>query len=351
MVELSLEIPTLNEAGNIVPLIERLENLHLDMEIIIIDDGSTDGTIEYVNSLSQKYKNIKLVARGRKMGLGSAVIDGLKVASGNLIAVMDGDLQHPPEILKDLYEKISQGYDVVVASRYSEGVNGSSFNFMRKLISRGATTLAHVMLRDTRAINDPLSGYFIFRKDAISLSDVHYTGYKILLEILARNGGRRIAEVPYTFGKRTYGKSKLGLLEELRYLVLLFRLSGVRVFKFGIVGLSGVLVNEGLLYVLHSLGLPVYLSGAAAIEVSILSNFVVNDNWTFKGRKSRKFHSRLLRYNALTLLGGSINYAILLSLTSLLAVHYLTADFIGIIVAFAANYLGSELLVWDKISG
>jgi dolichol-phosphate mannosyltransferase len=167
---------------------------------------------------------VKVVRRPRKMGLASAVLDGMKVAKHELVAVMDADLQHPPELLPKLLEKAKEGHDVVVASRYAEGGGVEGWSFWRRLISRGATLLAHALLPRTREVEDPLSGFFLFRKCVVEGVELNPTGYKLLLEVLVRGRYGSVAEVPYVFEARRRGRSKLGLKEIFDYVALLLRL-------------------------------------------------------------------------------------------------------------------------------
>ncbi len=354
MVELSVEIPTYNEANNIGRLIENLENLGIDMEIIVIDDNSPDGTASIAEKLSEEYGNIKVLRRPGKLGLTTAIHDGMKVASGEYIAVMDGDLQHPPSALPLLLRKAHEGNDLVIASRYVKAGKVERFSLYRRIVSRAATFLAHAMLRETRNIKDPLSGYFVFRRSAVSPDSIKSDGYKVLLEILVKGGKKRIAEIPYTFKPRESGRSKLGFQENLKYLRLLLMLSEYRPLKFVAVGISGVLVNEGLLFLFHNLSafssalssLPLLYAGSLAIELSILSNFTLNNMWTFSKVSRGRLILKVLKYNAVAAPGAIINLLTLLNLAFLF--HYLIANLIGIVLAFIVNYLGSEFFVWVK---
>lgn len=347
-VEVSIEIPTYNESENLPKLIEEIENIGINCEIIIIDDNSPDGTADIAEELSNTYKNIKVVRRPKKGGISSAVQDGLKVASGEIIIVMDGDHQHPPSVIKDLYKKVNEGNDIVVASRYISGGGAPKFGIFRKLTSRIATTLAHVMLRETKLITDPLSGFFAFKKEIVNGADIGSNSYKILLEILVKGNGKSLVEIPYTFGTRINGKSKLTIGENFRYLELVMKLSDYRPLKFFAVGLSGVAVNEGLLYLLVNYGFTVAIAGIIAIELSILSNFAVNNIWTFKKRRIGSLIGRAAKYNVVTLGGAAINYVTLRGLV-FLGMHFLFSNLIGIALGFAANYVGSEFFVWSKI--
>lgn len=320
------------------------------MEIIVIDDSSPDGTAQVVEGLRQKYSNLKLIVRPGKNGLGSAVMEGMKVAQSDLIAVMDGDLQHPPELLVSMLERAKDGNDIVIASRYTEGGGAGDLSPVRKLISKSATFMAHIMLRKTRSVRDPLSGYFIFNRKVLDGVEINPTGYKILLEILIKGNFSKTEEVAFTFRPRFKGTSKLSLKEDMKYVHLILKLAEYRPLKFIGVGLIGVLVNEGVLYLLYSHGmLPFILADAVSIESSILSNFTFNSVWTFRSRRESTLLLRGLKYNAVALFGFFINLFVATGLYYHSPINYLLSNLAGIILAFLANYLGSELFVWSNI--
>ena len=276
---ISLIIPTYNERNNIIPLVERIHHAlsNYDYRILFIDDNSRDGTAELINSLSQKYP-VSVIVRKDKRGLASAVVDGLKHVTGDIVGVMDADLQHPPEVILDLLRAIENGADMTIASRYVQGGGCQGLGLARRVISKGAVYLAHVLLPPTRQIKDPMSGFFVFNKQAIVNANLNPTGYKILLEILMQGEFRSIAEVPYIFRTRTSGESKLRARQQIDYLkhiYSLMRRTGelLRLIKFCMVGGSGIVVNQGLLWLLtESAGFPYLLSATISIETSIISS-------------------------------------------------------------------------------
>ncbi|MGB9759856.1 MAG: polyprenol monophosphomannose synthase [Thermoproteota archaeon] len=225
-VQLSILLPTYMEAETLPKLIEELEKIlkHINFEIIVIDDNSPDGTAEVAEKLRKKFKNVNVIRRYGKFGLGSAVVEGLRVARAKLIVVMDADLQHPPEVLPIMLKKLKEGYEVVIASRYVEGGKIDGLSLWRRLISKGATVLAHLLFPKIRCIADPLSGYFAFDKDTIHGVELNPISYKILLEILIKGRYTKFCEVPYSFRRRTEGRSKFGLHEMLHYLRHLYAL-------------------------------------------------------------------------------------------------------------------------------
>lgn len=352
----TLVIPTYKERDNITPLVERVHQaLHnYDYRILLVDDDSNDGTAELVATLCEKYP-VDVIVRKGKRGLASAVVDGINRAAGAVIAVMDADLQHPPEVLPDLLKKLDEGADMAIASRYVPGGSCQGWGVLRRLNSRGAIFLAHLLLPPTRRIKDPMSGFFAFTKKSIAGADLQPVGYKIVLEVLLRGKFRNVAEVPYTFKLRSRGQSKLSAKQQVEYLkhvYSLMRRTGelARFFKFGLVGASGVLVNQGLLWLLTELGGLFYLlSSVIAIETSIISNFLLNDFFTFRDRRppgARSRLERLLKFNLVSLGGLVINLGTLWLFTSVFGVYYLISNLFGIALAFLWNYGVNTWWTW-----
>ena len=354
---ISLIIPTYNEHDNIIPLTQRLNHVlsgH-SYEIVFIDDNSADGTAELAASLKDEYP-IKVIVRKNKRGLASAVVDGLKVTSGHIIAVMDADLQHPPELVPDLLREIEAGADVAVASRYVKGGGCQGWGLTRRLMSKGAGFLAHLLLPATRQVSDPMSGFFMFNREVVAEAQLKPTGYKILLEILMVGKFRSVAEVPYTFVTRERGKSKLSARQQIDYLKHIYSLMRrtkelLRFVKFCMVGGSGVGVDEGMLYLLSGVvGLkPVELASALSAETAIITNFILNDIFTFRDRRSPGMKARLNRFwkfNLFCLAGVGIKVGILSLLYNVAGVPYLLANLIGIAVAMLWNYLLNNWWTW-----
>lgn len=346
MVKLSVVIPTYMEAGNVGELLLRLKDSlsSVDHEIIIVDDDSPDGTADIAESYGRRYGGIKVVRRIGRRGIGSALKEGLKMARGEYVAVMDADLQHPPELLPSMLGKADDGFDVVVASRYAEGGGVEGWSLFRRVVSKVASVIAKLLIPETRRVTDPLSGFFLVRRSLLEEVEVTGLSCKILLEVLAGSRGLRVGEVPFKFTPRLKGRSKLGIGEWLRYLIHVVKISGYRTLKFISVGLSGVAVNMGLLWILLKLT-PVWVSSPIAIEASILNNFVLNDLWTFRRRRTGRWLSRLIKYHGAVAVGGVTNYVILLALT-FTGLNPMAANLIGIVSGFTANYLLSEVAVW-----
>lgn len=225
-VMLSVVLPTYMERESLPELVSRIESSlkPMEFEIIIVDDASPDGTADCAEDLNRNYGNIKIVKRGGKLGLSSAVLDGFQIAGAQVLAVMDADLQHPPELLSRMYTKICEGYDLVVASRYAKGGVIEGLSLRRRIVSKGATFLAHVLLPKTRKVRDVVSGFFMLRRDVIKEVRLNPVSFKILLEIIVRGNYSSVSEVPYTFVPRKRGKSHLNLRELWNYIIHIYRL-------------------------------------------------------------------------------------------------------------------------------
>lgn len=215
----SLVIPTYNEKENIEMLLNSIitvfkEN-NIKEEIIIVDDNSPDKTALIVKKLQKKYKNIKLIKRKGKLGLSSAVIEGFGIAKGDILGVMDADLSHPPQKIPELLKLICDGKsDICIGSRYIDGGNIKNWPLKRKLISKGAKTLAKPLTN----VKDPVSGFFFMKKDVIINTTLNPKGFKILLEILVKGKYTTIKEIPFIFVDRKEGKSKMTTKEIYNYI-------------------------------------------------------------------------------------------------------------------------------------
>jgi dolichol-phosphate mannosyltransferase len=354
---ISIIIPTYNERENITTLAERIHRAlsPRDYEVIFVDDNSQDGTADLINSLSARYP-LRVIVRKEARGLATAVIHGIEHSDGETVVVMDADLQHPPEVIPDLLGKTESGADIVIASRYVKGGGMKEWGLTRKIISRGAIVLAHLLLPATRPVKDPMSGFFAFKRAALDNARLSPRGYKILLEIMIEGKFKNAAEVPYTFESRRGGESKLNARQQVEYLKHLFSLMRrtgelTRFLKFCLVGASGVGVNIGifaLLTRLGGMGEKDFLALAIAIEASIITNFILNEFFTFRDRRmpGASFVIRLLKFNVICAAGAAIQAGIYALLYHGLGIYDLVSDLIGIVIATLWNYVLNQWLTW-----
>jgi len=221
---ISIIIPTYNEKENLPEIVDRLFSaLHknkLDGEVIIVDDNSPDGTGRVAEELKKKY-NLQVLIRKDKRGLAPAVVDGFKMARGDILGVMDADLSHPPELIPLMVKSILQeDVDFVIGSRYVEGGGIKNWPLKRRILSIGAVLLS----RPLTNVHDSVSGFFFFKKQVIDGLQLNPKGYKIGLELLVKGRYKKVKEVPFVFSNRQKGDSKLGWRECWNYLTHLFSL-------------------------------------------------------------------------------------------------------------------------------
>lgn len=225
---LALVVPTRREAANIGRVLERirasLDPLKVSYEVIVVDDDSRDGTETIVQQVSAQDARIRLLVRRGEHGLAGAISDGWKCSPAEVLGVIDADLQHPPELLPQMWEKLQAGYDLVIASRYAKPGSMRSWNPLRRAVSQAGVLLAQPLQRRAIQVKDPLSGFFLVRRHCLAGLQLQRQGFKLLLEILVRGTITSVAEVPFVFGTRQGGASKASLGTGLHYFYLLARL-------------------------------------------------------------------------------------------------------------------------------
>jgi dolichol-phosphate mannosyltransferase len=224
---ISIILPTYNEAKNILKLMEDLRFNLKDRkyEIIVVDDNSQDNTAKVVLGMKKRFP-VKVIMRGSKLGLSSAVIAGINSAKGDMICVMDADLSHPASLIPKLIRAVESGSDLVIGSRLVKDGGVENWPFHRKLISWFATLLAMPLTR----VKDPMSGFFLFKKEILVNAKLNPLSYKILLEILVKGKQKKVKEIPYMFRNREMGKSKIGFRVYFDYLRHIFRLYHYKLF-------------------------------------------------------------------------------------------------------------------------
>ena len=356
---LSVIIPTKNEAGNIEELVTRIgrATAGISTELIFVDD-STDDTPSVISKISgRRRRRVSLIHRPperRDSGLGAAVVEGIRAATGKWVCVIDADLQHPPEVIPRLLDSAQQGgAEVVVASRYADSGEAAGLGSARFAMSKLCTLAARFFFpRRLAKVTDALSGYFLVRRETIDPDRLRPRGFKILLEILVRFPHLITSEVPFRFNARHSGQSKASLREGLRYLTLLvdLRVGGLfrRLTRFGLVGASGLIVNLLLLATFTHFGsLHYVLSAALATQGSTMWNFTLTEIWVFRDRSTKRpallrLGGFLLMNNAMFVLRGPF----LVILTSGLGLHYLLSNLVTLIALGFVRYLASDGWIW-----
>jgi len=349
-------IPTYNERENIEPLVEKLQlqfdRMAHEMHILVVDDSSPDGTADAARVLQSRYANLHLI-EGKKAGLGMAYIRGMHHASEQLgadvVFEMDADFSHKPEDVPRLMSEIDAGADFVVGSRYVEGGSvPKDWGLLRRLNSLGGNIAARY-IAGINQVRDCTAGFRAIRTSIlrrIDLSSLRVQGYAFQVALLhaAVVENARIKEVPVDFVDRKYGESKLGLRHILEFAINVWwiRLQSSKTFiKFGIVGLSGVLMNLGFFTLFLAMGVNKYLASPVATELSTVSNFLLNNYWTFRHRKTKdRTRIRGLKFNLVSILALGVSYGTFVALSlafpgTAAQIHQL----IGIIPAMLINYL------------
>ncbi len=362
---LSVIVPTRNEAGNVKALLSRLRLVAatFPIEVVFVDD-SDDQTPDVIEQIGTKMPyDVGLLHRlpvQREGGLGGAVLAGFRSARAPWLCVMDGDLQHPPELIPTLLKRAKNtSSDLVLASRFAQQgadqADASSLGFFRETVSHSLINVGRLMFPGSlRSVTDPLTGFFLFRRDAVDLSQLNPHGFKILLEMLVRFPELRVAEVPFQFGERLAGDSKASWQEVIRYFELLSKLrfdgNLERFLKFGAVGASGIGVNLLTHALATDMGGFDYLIGAViATQSSSLWNFALTESMVFGDRdRENSLLTRAAQFflinNATLVLRGPLIYG----LTSSFGMHYLLSNFISIIASMFVRYGAADRWIWSS---
>lgn len=307
-------VPTYNERENIARTVAAVLDVFAtitkwDMHVLVVDDTSPDKTYEVVRDLAKKDKRVHLLINPQKAGLGGAYLKGMAEAFGamgaDVIFEFDADLQHDPARIPALLAKVDGGYDLVLGSRYVKGGSiPSTWAWYRKLLSAFGNLLIMLVFTNFR-IRDWTAGYravtrSVYEAIEPEMHSDRFTGYTFQIGFLhkAVRKGFAVAEVPIHFGDRTVGSSKLGTEYMKNTLIYIFKVRiqeilNNRFFKFLVVGGTGTLVQLVSLALARALlpqfswGLFTSLNVALliAVELAIVSNFVLNNLWTFADRK------------------------------------------------------------------
>jgi dolichol-phosphate mannosyltransferase len=360
---LSLVLPTYNEAANLPELLPSIRKVlyGISHEIIIVDDDSPDGTWKVAQKIAHNLGDVHVIRRVGRRGLSSAVIEGFLAAKGDIFVVMDADGQHDMQLLPKLHRAVTEHSGIAIGSRYVEGGGVGAWDERRYALSRIATKLA-IALCAVKA-RDPMSGFFAVDRATFEevLPRLNPKGFKILLDLLVHVPRRtQVTEVPFTFGVRRHGESKLSRRVQLEFLEYLYDVSLGRYIpltfvKYCIVGALGVGVHLTAFlllsrYFAHGLPLTIFgfsLSVIGAIETAIVFNFWLNNLWTFAHARLRGVGMLVgfAKYNVACAFGALANYAVSTFLFSLGWGEILSVV-LGACTGIIWNYTMSRLFAW-----
>ena len=357
--ELSVVVPTFNERDNVVALFRKLETALAGRawEVIYVDDNSPDGTWDVVRALAREDSRVRCIRRIGRRGLSGACIEGILASSAPCAAVIDADLQHDETQLPKMLALLQSGEaDLVVGSRYIEGGSADSFDKQRAGASMLATQVAKRVLRVE--IADPMSGFFMIRRDRFEqlAPQLSTQGFKILLDIVATaRGSLRIKEIPYSFGSRLHGESKLDSMVALDFLgLVLAKLTGdvvsLRFLLFAMVGSLGLLVHLAALFVaLEVFNVPFPEAQACGALLAMTSNFLLNNFLTYRDQRLKGLGilRGLLLFYLVCSVGLVANVGVAFSVYDQEPIWWL-AGAAGALMGVVWNYAMSGLFVWRR---
>ncbi len=375
---MSVVTPTFNEAENVPLLVARLHDALGDLphEIIVADDDSPDRTWEVAEQLAEKDPSVIVMRRFHDPGLSAAVLDGMSIARGEVLAVIDADLQHDETILPEMVERIrSDRADVCVGSRSTVGGGYGDWAASRRLVSWVATLIARLLLRVP--VSDPMSGYFAVSRKAYedTAARINPQGFKILLEFVGRNRDLRVHEVGYEFANRVHGTTKLNRSVIRSYLLGVAELRVGRQINpqfllYVLVGLVGLAVNSAAFAVAEALGFPLVDTGLNealdpiassflfSVQLSIFVLFVLNNEFTFWEQRYRgwKLFPAFAVYEVMSLVGTGVHVAVFTFLQStgfLLSVlgtgsTRVAHNLMGYVVALVVNWYLNTTYLWRR---
>ena len=356
VVELSIIVPTFNEAGNIVELLRRIDTClaEASWEVLVVDDDSPDGTADIVSDLGRRDGRIRCLRRVGRRGLSGACLEGMALAHGKYLAIMDADLQHDERLLPAMLQSLATGgVDLVVGSRYVDGGCMEAWNPVRRAMSRAATFVTRLLLRVE--LSDPMSGFFMIRAAALAGSAPRGSdkGFKLLLDLVVSSPvPLRVLELPYRFAVRTSGQSKLGAGVIWSFVLLLGRQLVARIprrfLRFSAIGGTGVLVHLSVLWAAQrwlQASFPAAQTGA--VLVSMASNFWLNNRLAFGDLRLRgaRFLAGMSRFAVLCAFGAVVNVMVAEALHRA-GLDRTSSAIAGITAGAACNYVAVSRLVW-----
>jgi dolichol-phosphate mannosyltransferase len=355
----SVVVPTFNERDNVTTLYQRLAAAFKDVpwEVVFVDDNSPDGTWQVVRELSRNDPRVRCIRRIGRRGLSGACIEGILAASAPFAAVIDADLQHDETQLPKMLQLLRDGAaELVIGSRYIAGGSAASFDKGRAGASAFATRIAQKLLKIEVA--DPMSGFFMIRRDRFEqiAPKLSTQGFKILLDIIASaEGGLRTVEIPFTFGSRLHGESKLDSMVALDFLGLVLAkltndVMSLRFLLFAMVGGTGLVVHLLTLFIcLNVLDFPFAGAQALGAFIAMTTNFVLNNFLTYRDQRLKGFAilRGLLLFYLVCSVGLLANVGVAFSVYDQEPIWWL-AGAAGALMGVVWNYAISGLFVWRK---
>ncbi len=364
-------MPAWNEAGNIKEMIDVLlhdefPKISADVELLIVDNHSTDGMTKIVESAAKKSKKIHIIQQTNK-GLGWAYVTGMKYAMDTLhadaILEMDADFQHPPRFVKPMVEAYLSGADYVIGSRYIKGGSvPSEWAMSRKLVSFFGNLFIRMCLLNFK-IHDLTTGFRLSRVKGVldkidleNLMELNRFAYKVDLLYQSLKNSKKTVEVPLEFASRTKEKSKFNykeMISTFKVAIILGIKDKQKFIKFAVVGFIGFIVNFIALRAFRGAGLPEIVSWALSTELAITSNFTLNNLWTFRSEKINgitKLIAKFLQFNLTS--GGAL---IIQSIAGPIGVALVGAKYDFLVLGFAVaflvlpyNYFMYNKFIWNK---
>ena len=356
-------LPTYNEEENIENIIQQIlkeeknQSKHT-FSILVVDDNSTDETQTIVQRYISLNSKVHLVT-GQKKGLGDAYKRGFNYAlndlQADLIFQMDSDGQHDTSLIPHFVSYIEEGKDVVIGSRFIDGGTTPDFSFSRLLMSKVGNLLVRYVGGITQ-VKDCTSGYRAIRASYLKELDFSYLstrGYSFQSSLICDLAwrGADISEIPIEFSSRQGGDSKLALRDQIEFLLNIPRL-GFRnledFMKYSLVGVSGVFVNLGLyLFLTRYYEISEVVAPLIAIESALISNFILNNFWTFGKRITQsRIRVKFVKFHLVSGFSALINYSAFIALFLVFGLYDILANLIGIGLAAIVNYLINSNWTW-----
>jgi dolichol-phosphate mannosyltransferase len=352
-VQLSIIVPTYNEAPNVSELVRRVSAAveGLDAEIVFVDD-STDDTPDVIEAVAATAPlPVRVIHRAHAAGgLGGAVLEGFAAAESDACLVIDGDLQHPPETIPVLWERFERGdVDLVLASRYAGGgTSGGLADRTRVMVSKASTAITRAMFPvRLRNVSDPMTGFFLLDRRSVDQALLQPRGFKILLEILARRA-LRVAEVPFDFADRHAGDSKASFRQGLHFISQLAALRFGKMSLFAVIGGLGAVANLAIVWALTQLGVDYIVAAVIGAEATIIGNFLLMERFVFHDMRDQastgwvRFAKSFSFNNAEAL----IRIPIMAFMVESWHLSAVVATAITLVVAFVVRFVFHSLVVY-----